>query len=122
MKNNDKEVNSENHLKEIDDLVMIKKSIMLCFFELSRAQREIMILFYKEGFSVGEISQVFGCGINEIRKQLIVSVEALESNIKTYEKNQGVNLHATIVLPFLGGIFEDHQQFLCQKEKTHFHF
>ena len=64
-------------------------------------QRQALLLYYMEEFSVGQIAEMQGVPVGTVKSRLNYGRKAVMSKVDAYEKKSGIKLHSLAPLPLL---------------------
>lgn len=64
-------------------------------------QRQALLLYYMEEFSVGQIAEMQGVPVGTVKSRLNYGRKAVMTKVDAYEKKSGIKLHSLAPLPLL---------------------
>ncbi|MFV0394883.1 MAG: RNA polymerase sigma factor [Coprobacillaceae bacterium] len=108
--------------KEIYDLNELKEIVVSFINNLPRKQRETIILFYLEEFSINEISEILECNTANVRSRLHYGRKNLEQQILEYQDKNNIKLYNIPILTLLGTSIRNYQEKLYSEQKHEFNY
>lgn len=75
--------------------------------ELTPAQRQMVILFYFNGMSVAQISEIMDCPVGSVTSRLSHARQKIREAVLAYEKKNDERLHVIIPLMWLSRLFTE---------------
>lgn len=102
--------NESYNLKETKDLI-------ISFIEnLPVKQREIIMMFYLEEFTINEITEILECKSGTVKSHLHNGRKNLEKQINDYQAINNIKLYSSVVLPMIGSILQDHSDSIISNQ------
>lgn len=100
-----KEENAEFIPDEALDQDDFKKTILNMVESLPEEQRAAVMMFYFDEMSIREIAEIQSVSENTIKSRLNYGRKAIKEAVETYEKKNGIKLHAVPFLPLFKWLF-----------------
>lgn len=102
----DKIADTADTPEEYWDTQEVKQIVNRMLQELSKEQKDAIVLFHYGGLSVAEIAKYQNCSPDTVKSRLFQGRNKIKTSVEEYEKQSGIKLHSIAILPLLYVFFQ----------------
>ncbi|MDQ0360466.1 RNA polymerase sigma factor [Breznakia pachnodae] len=111
---------TENLPNESYNLKETRELIVGFIQNLPVKQREVIMMFYLEEFTINEIMEILNCKNGTVKSHLHSGRKNLEKQINDYQVKNNIKLYSSVTLPLLGAILQSHEEELTSKTELNY--
>ncbi|MDQ0360936.1 RNA polymerase sigma factor [Breznakia pachnodae] len=101
---------------EIYNLNETKRIVGEFIEKLPKKQKEVIILYYLEELSIGEVAKILDQRVGTIKSRLHTGRKQIEDQVNEYEEKNNTKLYSLALLPLLGLFLREYRDEVCARQ------